>query len=55
MDDRFKIIDSFIQNNYILYLMMDLMIWIWIGQFDLLRNFVERVQHLAFRILMDIG
>jgi hypothetical protein len=41
MDDGFKIVDIFIQDDYILYLMIDLMIWIWIGQFDLHRNFFQ--------------
>jgi hypothetical protein len=45
MDDGFRIVDVFIQDNYILYLMMDLMIWIWIAQFDLQRTFIETFQH----------
>jgi hypothetical protein len=43
------------RDDYILYLMMYLIIWIWIVYFYLQRNFVETVQHLALRFLMDIG
>jgi hypothetical protein len=57
--DEFWIMDSFIQDDYILYMMMDFIIWIWIGQFDLQRIFAETIHRMEFmtdsRFLMDIG
>jgi hypothetical protein len=50
MDNIFRIVNAFIQDDCILYLMMDLMIWI--GHFDLQRIFSKTFQYLAF--MMDL-
>jgi hypothetical protein len=53
MDDGFRIVDAFIQDDYIIYLMMDFMIWIWIGQFDLQRILTDSSALGSF--FMDSG